>query len=83
MESKRFEGGGGEFESDARDGIGGGHLESGVGFSLKGPAGESNLHVFLGNFYLSEGASADFFGEDKASRLNIGDGEMSEVDVTD
>ena len=63
MESKRFEGGGGEFESDARDGIGGGHLESGVGFSLKGPAGYADLHIFLGNFHLSEGAAAEFFGK--------------------
>ena len=83
LQGERFEWGGGEFESDARGGVGGDHLQSGVGFSLKGPAGESDLHIFLGNFYLTECATAEFFGEDEASRLNIGDGEMSEVDVTD
>ena len=83
LQGEGFEWGGGEFEADARDRIGGGHLESRVGFTEEGPVGYADLHIFLGNFSLSEGAAAEFFGENEASRLNIGDGEMSEVDVTD
>ena len=83
LQGEGFEWGGGEFQTDARGGVGGGHLQSEVGFSLKGPAGQSDLHIFLGNFYLSKSTSAEFLGENKASRLNIGDGEMSEVDITD
>jgi len=56
-------------------------LERGVGFTLEGPVGDSDLHIFLGNFHLTECASAEFFGEDEATGLNIGDSEVSEVDV--
>ena len=83
LQGERFEWGGGEFEADASGGVGRGDLESGVGFTEEGPVGYADLHVFLGNFYLSKGTSAEFLGEDEASRLNIGDREMSEVDVTD
>ena len=78
-----FEGSGGKFEADASGRIGSCHLEGGVGFTLEGPVGDPDLHIFLGNFHLSECASAEFFGEDEATGLNIGDSEVSEVDVAD
>ena len=78
-----FEGSGGKFEADASGRIGSCHLEGGVGFTLEGPVGDPDLHILLGNFHLSECASAEFFGEDEATGLNIGDSEVSEVDVAD
>ncbi len=83
LEGEGFEGSGGKFEADASGRIGSCHLEGGVGFTLEGPVGDPDLHIFLGNFHLSECASAEFFGEDEATGLNIGDSEVSEVDVAD
>ena len=82
MEGERFQGGSRKIESDPCRGIGGGHGESRVRLSLKCPVGDPDLHVFLGNFYLSERASAEFFGKKKAARANIRDGEMGKGDVT-
>ncbi len=83
LEGEGFEGSGGKFEADASGRIGSCHLEGGVGFTLKGPVGDTDLHILLGNFHLSECASAEFFGEDEATGLNIGDSKVSEVDVAD
>jgi len=47
LESERFQGGSRKIESDSCGGIGGGHGESRVRFSLEGPVGDPNLHVFL------------------------------------
>ena len=82
MEGERFQGGSRKIESDSCGGIGGGHGESRVRFSLKCPVGDPDLHVFLRNLYLSECASAEFFGKKKAARANICDGEMGKGDVT-
>ena len=83
LEGERFQGGSRKVEFDPCGGIGGGHGESRVRFSLKCPVGDPDLHIFLGNFHLTECASAEFFGEDEATGLNIGDSEVSEVDVAD
>ena len=82
MEGERFEGGSGKIKTEACGGIGGGHGESRVRVSLKCPVGDPNLHVFLGNFHLPKGASTEFFGEEKFSRMDIRDGEVGEGDVT-
>ncbi len=50
--------------------------------ALQIPIGDPDLHVFLGNFYLPESASAEFFGKKKTAGADIRDGQMSEVDVT-
>jgi len=81
LESERFEGGSGKIESDPRGGVGGTHRESGIGMAFQIPIGDPNLHVFLGNFYLPESASAEFFGKKKTAGADIRDGQMSEVDV--
>ena len=82
MEGERFQGGSQKIESDSCGGIGSGHGESRVRFSLEGPVGDPDLHVFLGDFYLSERASAEFFGKKKAAGANIRDREMGKRDVT-
>jgi len=51
--------------------------------ALQIPVGDSDLHVFLGDFDLPESASAELFGKKKAAGADIRDGQMSEADVAD
>ena len=51
--------------------------------TIEFPIGKPNLHVFLGDFYLTKGAATEFFGKEEFSGSDIGHGKVGEGDVTD